>query len=305
MRTVYRDLEAIQDAGFPIYTDRTDKNVYWKMIEGFTSDIPLPVTATELMALHMGRDFLKVFEGTVFQESIASFFCKVKSSLSPEMLRYLEAVSDVMTVGFSHHKDYHAFKEIISELSNCAVAKKRVELLYRAVSTGAETKRKVDPYKVWAMNGAFYLIGYCHLRNAVQTFAMDRIGGMKALDESFNFPAGFSLDDYMHSAFRVMRGDPEIVRVRFKPHVAHVVRERIWHPSQEGRDDADGCVVVTLQVPINYEVLSWILGYGPAAKVLEPPSLAELVRKELGECLEQYDGDEPNRNPGTREKKSA
>ena len=91
----------------------------------------------------------------------------------------------------------------------------------------------------------------------------------------------------MHSAFRVMRGDPEIVRVRFKPHVAHVVRERIWHPSQEGRDDADGCVVVTLQVPINYEVLSWILGYGPAAKVLEPPSLAELVRKELGECLEQ------------------
>ena len=91
VRTVYRDLEAIQDAGFPIYTDRTDKNVYWKMIEGFTSDIPLPVTATELMALHMGRDFLKVFEGTVFQESIASFFCKVKSSLSPEMLRYLRS----------------------------------------------------------------------------------------------------------------------------------------------------------------------------------------------------------------------
>jgi predicted DNA-binding transcriptional regulator YafY len=119
------------------------------------------------------------------------------------------------------------------------------------------------------MNGGFYLIGFCHLRNPVRTFAMDRIRSFSILDESFHFPKDFVLKDYVQTIF-------------------HVIRERIRHPTQEFRNQDDGSVVVTVEVAINYEVLSWILGFGSKAEVLVSPELKEQIRTELEASLTRY-----------------
>lgn len=124
----------------------------------------------------------------------------------------------------------------------------------------------------------------------VRTFALDRIKDFRVLDESFDVPEDFSLEDYLQTAFRVMTGRPEKVVVWFRKSAAQVVKERIWHPTQEIREQEDGHLVVTLEVPINYEVISWILGFGTAARVLEPESLRNHVMQELACSLEAYGG---------------
>lgn len=288
VRTVYRDLEAIHEAGFPIYNDREDKNSYWKFVEGFRTDLPLPLTATELMSLHMSRDTLRVFEGTVFQESIESLFEKVQASLSPETIRYMDNVSQRFRVGMGPVKDYRHLGDQISALSDATANRKQVEICYKALSTGEEHTRTVNPYQVWAMNGCFYLIGHCHLRNNIRTFAMDRIKDFTVQDSSFDMPCEFCLDDYLQTAFRVMTGKPEVVKVWFRASAAQVVKERIWHPTQEIREQEDGSIIVTLEVPINYEVISWILGFGSAAKVLVPESLRDYIETELRASLAEY-----------------
>jgi len=288
LRTVYRDLDAIQQAGFPIYTDREGKNSYWKLLDSFKKDFPLPLTATELMALHMSRDLLSVFQGTIFHDSIESLFQKVKAALSPETLRYLENISGRLKVSFGGTKKVEDFQEVIKALSEATAERRRVEISYQAVSTGRETKRKVDPYQVWVMNGGFYLIGFCHLRNAVRTFAMDRIKRLLVLDEPFHLPKNFNLENYLQTAFHVMRGDPESIKIRFSPGAAHVVRERIWHPTQELRELGDGGVEISLTVPINYEIVSWILGFGSAAEVIQPGSLRKRISEELQSAAAKY-----------------
>jgi predicted DNA-binding transcriptional regulator YafY len=80
-RTIYRDLEAIHDAGFPLYTDKDRKNSLWKMLDTYKKGFPVPMTSTELMALHMSRGLLSVFHGTVFHDSIETLFQKVKAAL--------------------------------------------------------------------------------------------------------------------------------------------------------------------------------------------------------------------------------
>jgi predicted DNA-binding transcriptional regulator YafY len=122
----------------------------------------------------------------------------------------------------------------------------------------------------------------------VRTFAMDRIQSYSVLDETFTMPADFSLQDYLQTAFRVMTGKPEVVRVWFRASAAPVVQERIWHPSQEISEQEDGSVIITMEVPINYEVISWILGFGSAARVIQPASLKEHVCRELQQCLGAY-----------------
>jgi predicted DNA-binding transcriptional regulator YafY len=92
-RTIYRDLEALQEAGFPLYSEKEEKQAYWKFVQGYKATAAIPFTSTELMSLHMSRDLMKVFEGTVFHESIEALFEKIRASLSPETMRYLETVS--------------------------------------------------------------------------------------------------------------------------------------------------------------------------------------------------------------------
>ncbi|MHB8202092.1 MAG: helix-turn-helix transcriptional regulator [Desulfomonilaceae bacterium] len=287
-RTVYRDLDALQTAGFPLYTEKEGKNSVWKLLDTFRKDFPLPLTATELMALHMSRDLLSIFDGTVFRDSIETLFQKVKAALLPETLAYVENISGTLKVNFGPTKNFSGFRDIVKGLSDATASRKRVEITYKAVSTGRQTKRKVDPYQVWVMNGAFYLIAFCHIRNAVRTFAMDRIKGYKVLDESFVLPDDFNLEDYLQTAFRVMRGEPQKVKFRLKPGAAHVVRERIWHPTQELRNLSDGGVEISVEVPINYEIISWIMGFGSAAEVIEPDSLRKRIMQEHDTAARQY-----------------
>jgi predicted DNA-binding transcriptional regulator YafY len=101
------------------------------------------------------------------------------------------------------------------------------------------------------MNGAFYLIGICNIRNAIRTFAMYRIQNYTVTDESFEIPEDFKLEDYLQTAFRVMRGKPEKVTFRLNPGAAHVLRKRIWRPTQELWEIECGGIEISVEVPIN------------------------------------------------------
>lgn len=288
VRSVYRDLEAIQEAGFPLYTERDGKSSVWKMLDTFRKDFPLPVTVTELMALHMSCDVLSVFEGTIFQESIDSLFKKVKASLGPDHLTYVEGLSGAIKVNFGPGRTFDGFKETVRCLSDAATNMKSVEIIYRAASTARVTHRKVDPYQVLAMNGNFYLIGLCHVRRDVRTFAMDRIQKFSVLEESFKKREDFDLEEYLKGAFRLMTGEPKKVLIRVAASAAHVIRERQWHPSQQLQELLDGGIEISLNVPINYEIISWILGFGPAAEVLQPIELKNRIAADLQKAASQY-----------------
>jgi len=89
-RTVYRDLEAIHLAGFPIYTERVEGKDIWSLLETVKHHIPIPFSITQLMALHFSSGMLKVFEGTVFHDSLESLFAKVKATLPPGSVDFKE-----------------------------------------------------------------------------------------------------------------------------------------------------------------------------------------------------------------------
>jgi len=69
-RTIYRDLEALQAAGFPLYTERAEKANRWAFIDTFKFKIPLPFTVTELISLYFYRDLVRVLKGTPFYDSL-------------------------------------------------------------------------------------------------------------------------------------------------------------------------------------------------------------------------------------------
>ncbi len=106
IRTIYRDLEALQAAGFPLYTEKVDKAKRWAFIDTFKFKIPAPFTLTELMSLYFYKDLVRVFKGTPFHDSIDSVFKKIQSTLPPQALRYVDQIQSVFHVGIKPYKDY-------------------------------------------------------------------------------------------------------------------------------------------------------------------------------------------------------
>ena len=117
---------------------------------------------------------------------------------------------------------------------------------------------------------------------------IERIEAIEKLRESFDRPADFSVESYLESSFGVIREDPFDVEIIFGADVSEYVRSRVWHPSQKCRELDGGRIRMNLHVGGEFELVSWILSFGPSAKVIAPEKLRRRVESELTRALENY-----------------
>lgn len=287
-RTVYRDLEALQVAGFPIYTERVDGKNLWSVLDTVKHQMPVPFTFTELMALYFSTDLLKIFKETVFYESLESLLQKIRTTLPPDSLQYVKNLEQTIEVGIKPYCDYARFREILNRVHDAAVRRKSIEIVYFTMSRRKETRRKVDPYRIWFFNGTFYLIAYCHTRCAVRIFAVNRIKMLHLTNEPFKIQEGFNFDAFTQSSFGVFQGDLVRIKVRFSREVAGYIREKTWHPSQTILNQEDGSIVFEAEVPWSVEVRAWIMGWSTDALLLEPHALKQEIQAEARLIAERY-----------------
>ena len=287
-RTIYRDLEALQVAGFPIYTDRVEGKSHWSLLETAKHNIPIPFNLAELMALYFSRGMMKILKDTVFYDSLRSLFDKIKATLPPEYIQYLERIETSLAVGLKPYKPYSKIRDIIDQITEAAVQKKVIEIVYFTMSRKKETRRKVAPYKIWFFDGSFYMVGNCRLREDIRIFALDRIKHLEPTDESFVVPEDFDVDEFMQASFGVFQGESVSVKIWFSSDVAGYIRERIWHESQRIHPQDDGSIIFEAEVAGTDEIKYWIMSWGSKAVVLSPDSLREEIQVEAAMLLKNY-----------------
>jgi predicted DNA-binding transcriptional regulator YafY len=287
-RTVYRDLDALQAAGFPIVTERQNGTTRWALMEGTRGGLAVPFALPELMALYFSRAVLGSLSGTVLHEAVDSVFRKVRATLPPESLRFLSQAEKTLTTGIGPHKDYARFRETLRLLGNAVMNRSVVEAVYHTLSRRQTSRKKIEPYRLWFFDNTFYLIGRCRLKNEVRIFAVDRFREVSVLEEVFDIPAKFDIESFMRSSFGTFTGEPVRVRVWFDPAAAGYVREKIWHVSQKLHERKDGSLVFEAEVAGTQEIKLWVMRFGSKARVLEPESLRVEIRMEAAGMLASY-----------------
>jgi predicted DNA-binding transcriptional regulator YafY len=287
-RTVYRDLEALQVAGFPVYTERKHNRSYWSLLESAKQHIPIPFSIMELMALYFSRDMLKILKDTHFYDSLESLFQKIKATLAPEYINYLKQMESSLQVDIKPYKDYSQFREIIDGVNTAILKRQRVQMTYFTMSRRKTSQRTVDPYKLWFFDATFYMLGYCHLRNDVRLFAVDRIQVLEPTHITFETPVDFDIENLLRSSFGAFLGEPVEVAIHFSAKIAGYILEKIWHESQVVEKQKDGSLIFKAQVAGIKEIKSWILGWGGDAVVLEPLSLVQEIQEDAKNILKQY-----------------
>jgi predicted DNA-binding transcriptional regulator YafY len=286
-RTVRRDLQALE-VRFPIYTDHVNGCIRWKLIEGFNRIPSLQFSATELMALIFTRDLAKPLEGTPIKESIDSALVKVAGALPDAADEFVQQLQGWFSAGIGPHKNYREHREKINQLARSIAKKRTVEMRYYTATRDKTSRRKVDPYRIWYAAGGLYLIGFCHMRNDVRMFAIDRILSLTVTNLPCQMPLGFNLEEYVRDALTVMRGGPQIeVELHFDRKTSAWAKDRIWHPSQKATLDKKGCLTLVLQIADTPELVGWILSFGPGVRVVKPSTLIENVKSKALEIAQQ------------------
>jgi predicted DNA-binding transcriptional regulator YafY len=280
VRTIRRDLAALESAGYPIVTERDGAQTRWRLLDGFRRIPALGFVPTELMALALGRDLLKPLDGTHLHAALDSALAKASAALPPSGLAFVKQMRETLSVSLGSHKTYREQRQTVDALARAIGERRTVQIRYFSASRGRSTRREIDPYRLWYADGGLYLIAYDQLRREVRTFAVERIRSLTITDHPYQLPLGFDLDTYVRDALTVMRGTPISVELVFDKPTAAWARDRVWHPSQRLTPLPDSRLRMTLHVADTRELLGWILSFGSGVRVVSPPSLRERVRQE-------------------------
>jgi predicted DNA-binding transcriptional regulator YafY len=297
-RTIRRDLEALQSAGFPLFDELHDGKKYWTLEQrAFRRLDDTGFTLAEMTALYFSRSLVECLAATPFQRDVRSAFDKLAAALTPGMRQFLDRLPLVMQAkaepgsqpaidGVSTPAQSAPRSARVAQLLDATLHHRRVAMRYHSFSSNREKDYVLEPYRLVFAQGGLYVVAFVPEYKQLRTFAVERILSLSLMEERFE-PIDLPEDAFAHS-LGVNQGTPERIEIAFEPRIARYLKERVWHPSQQTHDAADGSLTMTLNVCNDWALRSWILGFGPLARVVSPPELATQILDEIDRTRSHY-----------------
>jgi predicted DNA-binding transcriptional regulator YafY len=289
-RTIRRDIEALQEAGFPLYDERMDGRKVWRLVEGYRQRLVQSFTLSELAALYFGRNLMSFLGGAPFAQDLDAAFHKIREALPAKSLPYLARIQDLFAARPDPFKDYSKKQDVIAALVDATLHQRQVRIAYYSFASKRTKDYLLDPYRVVYYHGGLYLYARAHEYDQVRTFAVERIQRIEVLESTFEVPRDFSVSEYARGAFGIAGGQPEPVVLAFDAAMAGYIRERVWHESQSLEEKPGGSVVLRLEVAPGWELKAWVKGFLPHVKVLEPAALRDEIARDLDSARKAFAG---------------
>lgn len=302
-RTVQRDLELLQDLGFPITFDADDFGKrFWRMPHDYFKTGPLFLSLTEAISLHLARHFFQPLTGTLFAQGLEGVLEKIRAILPAKALEHFRDLEESLHVRAFGSVDYSEKSGLLEQLFDAARSCKRVDLGYKSLWRRKEYTTGFDPYGIVIFEDDLFVIGHSYRADAIRVFKVARVASVEVAAETFERPAGFSLEKTFRDSFGIMKSDGEPIEivVRFDGPMAALVEEREWHESQklqwlangetlfEAQPDEPEALIATFRLSNVVEFKRWILSFGSNAEVVRPDSLRHEIRAELLCAVDRY-----------------
>ena len=289
-RTIWRDVAALQEAGFPLVDEKPDGRTRWKLLsQGLKGLENSGLTLAELSSLYFSRALVECLVGTPFQDDARTALDKVAAALPVRMRKFLDrlpAVLNVKRVALKK-RDETRYRKTLATLLSAILERRQTSMQYYSASSRQTKEYVVEPYRLAYAQGGMYLLAYVPKYRQVRTFAVERIKSTTASENTFEAPEIPSADPFPNS-LGVNSGPPERIEIEFAPEAAIHIQERSWHPSQQIREKSGGSITLSLNVCNDWALRSWILSFGPLARVVSPSSLAETILEQLEEARDGY-----------------
>jgi proteasome accessory factor B len=286
VRTAIRYLRALEVAGEPLFEETAGKKKVWRLMPSARHE-SITLTTSQMLSLYLSRAAFDFLAGTGFREDLDDVFKKLEATLKR---KDFTAARNLDRKVFDVNEAPHIYEgriEHVNEIMTGLLREERLRVTHGSVSR-YQKPFVLEPLTLVIYKKGLYLAGYSHHHNGIRTFSLD---GFRDVDwvrgDRFEYPGDYHPSKLAEGAFGLITGPRTRVRIFFDDKVARFVRRRQWHPTQEIKRVPSG-IELTMEVSGTVEVLSWVLGFGDKAEVLEPGALRDQVAAELARASARY-----------------
>lgn len=242
-RTVRRDIEALQAAGFDIQTETLERGKVYSLGNNQAAIHEIGISASEMIALAIGRELLYPLAGTQYWRGIETFWNKLQESVPDGVFDHYSKHRETLHVFGSPHKSYERHEGMLKTVNRAILEHRLVEMEYQPIGRDASI-RKVEPYGLAVYQGSIYVVAAIDpdddlpAAERLRNFKLDRFKHAKALDEYFKADETITLSKHLGRSIGIFSGpSATTVRIRLGPQAAGWVREDPWHPDQKLVED--------------------------------------------------------------------
>ncbi len=283
IRTVYRDLRALEEAGVPLSAEAGEG---YSLVPGYHLP-PVMFTHEEASALFVGGEFVNRLTDASLQKHMQSALLKIRAVLPEEKQDYLERLQEATAIDTRPISFQEGFRDdALATIQQALVQRRILAMEYFSNHRESLTKRQVEPLGLLYYSEHWHLIAYCRMRKDYRDFRTDRIKTLRQCEETFPEHKEFSLKQYLQE--REHFENPREIQVRFKPCVARWVRERHRFGLVEEKVCAEG-VLMTFLVSEIEGMADWLLAFGANVEIISPPSLKQLLWKKSQTLAVHYE----------------
>jgi predicted DNA-binding transcriptional regulator YafY len=282
VRTVYRDLAALGEAGIPIMAEA---GVGYSLVKGYHLP-PVMFTPEEASALSIGGKLVENLTDASLRKQMDSALVKIRSVLPRDRQDYLDRLersTAVVSRGLTPIPRLSS--ETLIPIQRALADRRVLAMDYQGIQRKDLTRRQVEPLGLVYYADNWHLIAYCRLRRDVRDFRTDRICKLQVQGEFFSGHSDFSLTRYLEASSQ--QGKFETATVRFKPEVIERVRREWACRLVQEKTESEGIVVTLLAYSLDW-LAGWVFSFGSAAEVLSPLRLRQLVAAEAEAIAAKY-----------------
>ena len=286
LRTVYRDIRALEEGGVPI---GAEAGTGYFLLDGYHLP-PVMFTQEEANALVLGAKLIEGQSDHSIEKNFGEAMLKIKSVLKSQEKDQLEILESQIMVRHIPKAESEDFpNNFLATIQRALVDHSVLGFRYFSNYSGDFSSREVEPLGLIFYGNHWHLLAYCRLRKAARDFRVDRIVKLEKLEEQFDLHGQKPFNEFMED---LVRGtELQEVEISIERKIARFMGEQKYYQgfvSEEARGDI---VYMKFLTPTLEYFSRWLLSYGNTLEIISPPSLKEIMLERIAELKDHYKGD--------------
>lgn len=286
LRTVYRDIHALGEAGVPIIGEA---GTGYRLMEGYKLP-PVMFNREEASALLTGEKLMLSKTDATTAGHFVSALDKIKAVLRMAEKEHIEEIEDHIAV-IQHPAILHRLPvELhLQPLLKAIAGKNIVEIGYTSIEKQETLKREVEPVGIYHLGSHWYLIAFCRLRNDYRNFRTDKISGVTFTDQKISQP-----HPPLQSFINQMAAERQVQKVVIdvEPSIVKYFGEQKYYNGFVKEEKAGDQIRMTFLTGSLAGFARWFMLFGDQSKIIEPSELRAMVKELAGKIVKKLENNE-------------
>ena len=266
LRTVYRDIDAINQAGIPIVSSQGN-NGGFHIVENYRLN-------HQFISLDNFRAILTALKGvntTLQDRDLEMTMEKIRSLVPKELVSDLDKQLEQFVVDFLPWGFNQRMQTRIQTINRAIMQSRMLSIDYQNLK-GEASRRDVEPMTLMFKGYNWYLFAYCRFKEDGRVFRLSRIRDLELLDRTF-----IRRDIHFTDFTQQESSTQSLVELELKFEPSARLRVEEFFYAEQTHSQADGSMVVQAAFPEDQWIYSFILSYGPFVEVINPPHIRQLI----------------------------